>query len=418
MNNNNTAQNQNSEKGLLVQSQRVHKQLHITGMVIGGIMLAITLLLVIGIIYMTTELYQDVLYRRLDYVTMSDLNSFISWIVLAPITFLTAKIFFAMYKDESPFSRKNITRIKIIAALLMVLSFAPITIEMMIGHYIGLDIKFTMNFMYIFIGVILYCLSFVFEHGHIIQLKSDEIIDVQEQVILAFAEIIEAKSGQTGQHVKRVSEYCRILGEGLGLSSSEVENLRLASMMHDVGKLLIPNEILEKESSLSKEEFEIIKTHVTIGEQLLHNAAGEIMEEARKVALEHHEKWDGTGYLGKKEEEISLAARIVSVADVFDSLVSARSYKTGWEPNKVYSVIVEDSGRKFDPQVVQVFVRNYSKMLEVYNKFSQTTSKNSSISIPVVPNRKDAQQVPQVSTNMNEESAIDTDIDLDLRHLI
>lgn len=416
--NDNTVEKKDSAQGLTAQSQRVHKQLHITGLVVGLLMLVITIVFACGIFYLITQVYQDVLYKRVDYSTMSELNSLISWIVLAPITWMASSIFFAMYKAESPFSRKNVTRIKIISVLLMVLSFAPISIEMFVAHNIGIEIEFTMNFMYIFIGIMLFCLSFIFEHGHIIQEKTDEIINVQEQVILAFAEITEAKSGQTGQHVKRVSEYCRILGEGLGMSNAQVENLRLASMMHDVGKLLIPNEILEKESSLSNEEFEIMKTHVKVGEQLLHNATGEIMEEARKVALEHHEQWDGTGYLGKKGEEISLAARIVAVADVFDALVSARSYKTGWEPNKVYSVIVEESGKKFDPEVVQVFVRNYSKMLAVYNKFSQTSSRDVSISTPVAPSLKKTQPAPQSSSDPDEINAVDTDIDLDLRHLI
>lgn len=414
----NTVQKKESPQGLTAQSQRVHKQMHITGLVIGLCMLTTTIALAIGLWYKVTQMYHDVLYKTVDYKTMVNLNSFVSWVILAFITLLASMIFLAMYKAETPFSRKNITRIKIIAVLLMVLSIAPIGIELLVAYKIGFEIEFSMNFMYIFIGVMLYCLSFIFEHGHIIQEKTDEIINVQEQVILAFAEITEAKSGQTGQHVKRVSEYCRILAEGLGMSNTQVENLRLASMMHDVGKLLIPNDILEKESSLSDEEYEIMKTHVKIGEQLLHNASGEIMEEARKVALEHHEQWDGAGYLGKKGEEISLAARIVAVADVFDALVSARSYKTGWEPNKVYSVIVEDSGKKFDPQVVQVFVRNYSKILDVYNKFSGTNA-SGGITLPTIPTVKRTQPtVQQTVPDADAVTAVDADIDLDLRHLI
>lgn len=414
--NQNTVTKKEISQGLTEQSQRVHKQMHITGLVIGLAMFATTIVLGISVFYKVTRIYNDILYRTIDYNTMSDINSFVSWFILALITLLASMIFLGMYRAESPFSRKNVTRIKIIAVLLMVLSIAPISIELLIAYKVGLNIEFSMNFMYIFIGVMLYCLSFIFEHGHIIQEKTNEIINVQEEVILAFAELTEAKSGQTGQHVKRVSEYCRIIGEGMGMSNTQVENLRLASMMHDVGKLLIPNDILEKESSLSDEEYEIMKMHVQIGEQLLHNASGEIMEEARKVALEHHEQWDGTGYLGKRGDEISLAARIVAVADAFDGLVSARSYKTGWEPNKVYSVIVEDSGKKFDPQVVQVFVRNYSKLLDVYNKFS--TSTGSSLSFPKIPTLKTSQPAAQVMPDTDAVTAIDTDLDLDLRHLI
>lgn len=416
--NENTAAKKESPQVLTEQSQRVHKRMHITGLVIGLTMLITTIALGIGVFYKGNRIYEDILYKTIEYRTMTNLNAFVSWSILAIITLLASMIFFAMYKDESPFSRKNIIRIKIIAVLLMFLSVAPIGVELIASYKTGVKIGFSMNFIYIFIGVILYCLSFIFEHGHIIQEKTNEVINVQEQVILSLAEITEAKSSdQTGQHVKRVSEYCRILAQGLGMSNTQVENLRLASMMHDVGKLLIPGEILERESSLSDEEYEIMKTHVKIGEQLLHNAKGEIMEEARVIALEHHEEWDGTGYLGKKGQEISLSARIVALADEFDSLVSARSYKTGWESNKVYSVIVGESGKKFDPDVVQVFVRNYNKLLEVYNKFSETHN-SSSISFPKAPTLKSKQPVAQTVPDADAVTAIDADLDLDLRHLI
>lgn len=363
-----------SDIQLTQQSQHVNKQIHITGLVIGLATAAIALVLVIGVGLKIYGVYLDFIGGSVGYDTMSAINIIVSWFLLMIVTILTSVIFFGLFRASSPFSEGNISRIKVIAVILMLLSIAPITIEIFVGMFFGLEIGFTVNLMYIFIGSIFYCLSFIFKHGEIIQKKTDQTINVQEQVILAFAEITEAKSGQTGQHVKRVSEYCRILAENMGMSHDEVENLRLASMMHDIGKLLIPNEILEKESTLTDEEFAIMKTHVIAGEQLLHNAKGEIMSEARTVALEHHEQWDGSGYLGKKGEEISLPARIVAVADVFDALVSARSYKTGWEPNKVYSMIVDESGKKFDPEIVRVFIKSYNKMLEVYKKFSRTDS--------------------------------------------
>lgn len=373
-------QKKDSDIQLSTQSQRVHKQLHIIGLVIGLIMIATTLVLAVGAGLKIYSVYLDFSCGDVNYNTMSNINFIVSWILLMVVAIFTSIIFINLFRAVSPFSEGNISRIKVIAVILMLLSIAPITIEIFVGLFFKIKIGFTINLMYIFIGVIFYCLSFIFRHGEIIQKKTDETIGVQEEVILALAEITEAKSGQTGKHVKRVSEYCRILAENMGMSSAQVENLRLASMMHDVGKLLIPNEILEKESALTDEEFAIMKTHVIAGEQLLHNATGEVMKEARIVALEHHEQWDGSGYLGKKGEEISLSARIVAVADVFDALVSTRSYKTGWEPNKVYSMIVDESGKKFDPEIVRVFIKSYSKMLEVYNKFSQTGSKETSAS--------------------------------------
>lgn len=194
---------------------------------------------------------------------------------------------------------------------------------------------------------------------------SRDIISTQEQVILAFAEISESKSGQTGRHVKRVSEYSRVIAEGMGLSHDEVETVRIASMMHDIGKLLIPLEILEKPGKLTPEEFDVIKTHVTIGEGMLKNAPGEIMEYAKIIVLEHHERWDGTGYLGKKGNDISLIARIVAVADVFDALVSKRSYKLPWTVEEAFNQIIEDRGTHFAPGVVDAFIRNFAEIKQV-----------------------------------------------------
>lgn len=197
---------------------------------------------------------------------------------------------------------------------------------------------------------------------------SDDMIKTQEQLILSFAEITESKSGQTGKHVKRVSEYSKVLGEALGLSKDETEILRMASMMHDIGKLNIPPEILEKPGKLTSEEFDVIKTHVTEGEKLLHNYPGKVMSQAKTIALEHHEKWNGKGYLGKKGGNIDFASRIVAVADVYDALVSKRSYKEAMDEKRAYDIIVGDSGEHFDPYVVEAFVNNYDKIIEVLRK--------------------------------------------------
>ena len=365
-----------SDIKLSSQSQVVHKQLHVIGLIIGIIMAFTAVVLAAGAGLKIYAIYLDFSSGNVDYHTTSCFNFVVSWILLMLITSFASLIFFNLFKAESPFSEKNIRNIRRIAVLLILLSILPITVQKIVAMCFGIEISFSINLIYIFVGITFYCLSFIFKHGEIIQEKNDETINVQEDIIIAFAEITEAKSGQTGQHVKRVSEYCRILAQHMGMSNAQVENLRLASMMHDVGKLLIPNEILEKESALTDEEYNIMKTHVIIGEKLLHNASGDVMAEARVVALEHHEQWDGGGYLGKKGDEINLSARIVAVADVFDALVSNRSYKTGWEPNKVYSMIVDESGKKFDPQVVRAFVRSYNEMLEVYNKYSKNASEN------------------------------------------
>lgn len=198
---------------------------------------------------------------------------------------------------------------------------------------------------------------------------NSDIFKTQEAIILSFAEISESKSRQTGQHVKRVSEYMKIMAAYDGYTEEECNEIALAAMMHDIGKLMIPPEILEKPSRLTPEEFAVIKSHVTYGEELLHNSLGDVMTMARKIALQHHERWDGRGYLGYEGEDIDYIARFVAVADVFDALVSKRSYKDGWPPDEAYAEIVKQKGTQFAPHAVDIFVKSYDKILEILAQY-------------------------------------------------
>ena len=198
---------------------------------------------------------------------------------------------------------------------------------------------------------------------------NENMFRAQESVILSLAEISESKSHQTGQHVKRVSEYTKVMASFAGYGESKCSEIALAAMMHDIGKLMIPPEILEKPGKLTKEEFDVIKTHVTYGEELLKNSPGEVMSMARRIALQHHERWDGNGYLGYRGEEIDFLARIVAVADVFDALVSKRSYKDGWAPADAYAEIVSQKGKQFAPHAVDVFIESYDKILEILKRY-------------------------------------------------
>lgn len=212
--------------------------------------------------------------------------------------------------------------------------------------------------------------SYIMEYGGYIQERADETNRIQEEIIISFAEITENKSGQTGQHIKRVSEYSRVLATQLGLSHDQVENIRIASTMHDVGKLLIPSEILEKPGKLTDEEYATIKTHTTLGGKLLENVEGEEMQLSRTIALQHHERPDGKGYPAALEgETISLEGRIVAVADVYDALTSRRSYKDAWSEMDAYNEIIKGRGTQFDPAVVDAFVKAHDQILEVREKF-------------------------------------------------
>lgn len=203
--------------------------------------------------------------------------------------------------------------------------------------------------------------SYLFEYGAYLQEKADETTRIQEEMIMSFAEVTENKSEQTGKHVRRVAEYSKIIAEEMGLSEEQVSKLRLASTMHDIGKLLIPADILEKPARLTDEEFATIKKHPGYGGQLLNNVEGDVMGLAKTIALDHHERVDGRGYPdGKTGNYISIEGRIVAVADVYDALTSKRSYKEPWDHEKAYEEIVKGSGTQFDANVVEAFKKRYS----------------------------------------------------------
>ncbi len=224
------------------------------------------------------------------------------------------------------------------------------------------------------LGVVSFALmllfSYIMEYGGYIQERADETNRIQEEMILSFAEITENKSGQTGQHIKRVSEYSRIIASQLGLTPEQIESIRIASTMHDVGKLLIPSEVLEKPGRLTDEEYATIKTHTTMGGQLLKNVEGEEMQLSRTIAMQHHERPDGSGYpKSLRSEDISLEGKIVAVADVYDALTSRRSYKDAWKEEDAYREILKGKGTQFDPAVVDAFVAAHDQILAVQRRY-------------------------------------------------
>lgn len=190
----------------------------------------------------------------------------------------------------------------------------------------------------------------------------------QKGLIYSFAEISESKSKFTGEHIKRVAEYMRVLGKASGFDDDYLEKLCTASMMHDIGKLMISEEILDKPDKLTDEEYQIMKNHVLYGEALLEKCPGEMMHLACILAKEHHERWDGTGYLGMKGEEIAYISRLMAVCDVFDALTSDRYYKKGWSLEDTFDEIIRLSGKSFDPKVVRLFIEHFDEFKAIHNK--------------------------------------------------
>ena len=202
------------------------------------------------------------------------------------------------------------------------------------------------------------------------QLQKREIENTQSEVILKMGEIGESRSEETANHVKRVAEYSYLLAELCGLEEKECKLLATASPMHDIGKVSTPDNILKKPGKLTKEEFAEMQKHTTIGYELFASSRGEILKTAAIVAHEHHEKYNGKGYpRGLKGNEIHIYGRITAVVDVFDALGSERVYKKAWKLDKILKLLEEEKGEHFDPYLVELFIDNLDKFLEIRDKF-------------------------------------------------
>jgi len=200
---------------------------------------------------------------------------------------------------------------------------------------------------------------------------NQEIEGTQKEIIYTLGEVAEVRSSETGFHVKRVSEYSRLLAELAGIPEREVEIVRLAAPMHDIGKVAIPDAILNKPGPLTSEEFETMKTHTLHAQEMLGISDREIMKAATVIALEHHERYDGKGYpRGLEGEDIHLYARIVAIADVFDALCSQRAYRDAWEMERVLDYFRNQRGGHFDPRLVDLFLENFADFVRIKEKLA------------------------------------------------
>jgi len=211
------------------------------------------------------------------------------------------------------------------------------------------------------------------------------VMHMQNQVIYGMANLIESRDGTTGQHVKRTSRYVKMITEKLremGYYKEEIddlflENIYKAAPLHDIGKIRVSDTILLKPGKLTPEEYDLMKRHTTEGVLVFDQTIGgmedkEYVEIVHAVVGSHHEKWDGSGYPeGKKELEIPLAARIMAVADVFDALVSKRCYKEAFSIEEAYDIIEKDSGKHFDPKLVEAFVALRPEVEDYLNRHGE-----------------------------------------------
>ncbi len=213
-----------------------------------------------------------------------------------------------------------------------------------------------------------------------------EIVRTQVEVINLMGTIGETRSRETGNHVKRVAAYSHLLALKYGLPEDEAQLLSFASPMHDIGKVGIPDSILNKPGKLTKDEFEIMKTHARLGYEMLAYSKRPILKAAAIIAHEHHEKFDGSGYpKGLKGEEIHIYGRITAVADVFDALGSDRVYKKAWSLEKIIALLKEEKGKHFDPVLVDILLNDLDDFLVIRDRYQDVAGNDNFADLLAIP---------------------------------
>ncbi|MBR58787.1 MAG: two-component system response regulator [Myxococcales bacterium] len=202
------------------------------------------------------------------------------------------------------------------------------------------------------------------EHAH------EELASAKEEVIRRLSIAAEIRDEETGQHIHRMSLYCALLARLVGLTNQEVELIRIASPLHDAGKIGIPDAILRKPGRHTTEEFEVMKMHAEIGYRILSGSGFPVLEAAATIAWTHHEKWDGGGYpRGLSGTDIPLSGRITAIADVFDALTTKRIYKPAFSVEKSVNIMREGRGKHFDPDILDLFLDNLDEVLKIRDEF-------------------------------------------------
>lgn len=196
--------------------------------------------------------------------------------------------------------------------------------------------------------------------------KHYEIEQTQKDLLHIVGDAIEAKGKTTGKYVKRIAMICCFIAEKLGLAPDFINAIRLSAPLHDIGKLAIPDEILKKPSTLNNDEWGIMQTHALAGGALLERSKASAAKVGAKIALYHHENWDGSGYPeGLAGKEIPIEARIMAIVDVYDSLGAIHCYKEAWSEEKIKAYILENKSKKFDPEIVDLFIEHYATISNI-----------------------------------------------------
>ena len=207
---------------------------------------------------------------------------------------------------------------------------------------------------------------------HLSLVQAEQLKQAYVDLVHRLGRAAEYKDTDTGEHIARMSQYSKLLALEFGMGEQQAELLRQAAPMHDVGKIGIPDAILLKPGRLTPDEFDHMKQHAAIGAQILANSSSALLQLAHKLAIEHHEKWDGSGYPnGLKGEQISVEGRIVAIADVFDALTSKRPYKEAWGVEEALEHMQAQAGKHFDPHLINLFVNKLDAIIAIKNAYQE-----------------------------------------------
>jgi putative two-component system response regulator len=201
--------------------------------------------------------------------------------------------------------------------------------------------------------------------------QTKEIADTRMEIIRRLGKAVEFKDENTGLHIERVSKYSYYIALSYGMDDFRADGILNAAPMHDIGKIGVPEDIIHKKGKLTEQEYNEMKKHCEVGNEILGDSEAEIIKTAKIIALQHHEKWNGTGYpYGLEENDINIFARIVALADVFDALTTKRPYKEAWDNQRALDLIISEKGKHFDPNVVDAFINTIDDIYKVQEEYS------------------------------------------------
>ncbi|MEP4889324.1 MAG: DUF3369 domain-containing protein [Aliiglaciecola sp.] len=214
----------------------------------------------------------------------------------------------------------------------------------------------------------IYCINVALTYENL--LISEEVVNTQRELVYLLGEAVEMRSTDISAHVKRVAIICQLIASYCKLPEAEVVMMKQASPLHDLGKVAIPDRILHKPGPLEGEDLAIMQTHAKVGYDILKRSKNPVLQLAAQIALTHHEKWDGSGYPTQlKGDDIPLSGRITAIADVFDVLGSQRCFKDSWDTTKIKQLLVDESGKHFDPKLVDIIIENFEQFCAIRHQF-------------------------------------------------